>query len=162
MKNLYILPTNKPSRLVKIYNDVNRETFTLKLDVEVNDSFKEYVNIYITSDEEIKEGEYQLYNPLGNFDNAKVSKAERLLQNDSRRKKIILTTNQDLIKEGVQEINDEFLEWFVENPSCKRVRVDKFVSGKYFCTNPIISKKETKPKTMLESLQDYFKKWKQI
>lgn len=53
MKNLYLLPTNKPSRLVKIYNDVNRETFTLKLDVEVNDSFKEYVNIYITSDEEI-------------------------------------------------------------------------------------------------------------
>lgn len=70
---------------------------------------------------------------------------------------IILTTNKSLINDGVQAIDDEFLEWFVKNPSCERVRVDKFVSGKYFCTNPIISKEETKPKTMLESLQEYFK-----
>lgn len=27
-------------------------------------------------------------------------------------KKIILTTDQDLIKDGVQAIDDEFLEWF--------------------------------------------------
>jgi len=27
-------------------------------------------------------------------------------------KKIILTTDQDLIKDGVQSIDDEFLEWF--------------------------------------------------
>ena len=52
-RNLWVIPTDKPSRLVKIYNDVNRETFTLKLNVEVNDSFKEYVNVYVTSDEEI-------------------------------------------------------------------------------------------------------------
>ena len=41
MKNVHILSTDNPSRLVKIYNDFNRETFTLKLDVEVNDLFKE-------------------------------------------------------------------------------------------------------------------------
>ena len=58
MKNLHLLQIDTTSRLVKIYNDVNRENFTLKLDVEVNDSFKEYVNVYITSDEEIKEGDY--------------------------------------------------------------------------------------------------------
>lgn len=28
MKNLHLLPTENSSRLVKIYNDVNRETFT--------------------------------------------------------------------------------------------------------------------------------------
>jgi hypothetical protein len=40
-------------------------------------------------------------------------------------KKIILTTDQDLIKDGVQAIDDEFLEWFVKNPSCEFVEVDK-------------------------------------
>jgi hypothetical protein len=38
-------------------------------------------------------------------------------------KKIILTTDQDLIKDGVQAIDDEFLEWFTNNPSCEEVEV---------------------------------------
>ena len=38
-------------------------------------------------------------------------------------KKIILTTDQDLIKDGVQAIEDEFLQWFVKNPSCEWVEV---------------------------------------
>ena len=37
--------------------------------------------------------------------------------------KIILTTNKLLIKDGVQDIDDEFLEWFVKNPSCEEVEV---------------------------------------
>jgi hypothetical protein len=39
-------------------------------------------------------------------------------------KKIILTTDQDLIKDGVQAIDDEFLNWFVKNPSCEEVEID--------------------------------------
>lgn len=38
-------------------------------------------------------------------------------------KKIILTTNKLLIKDGIQAINDDFLEWFVKNPSCEEVEV---------------------------------------
>jgi hypothetical protein len=37
--------------------------------------------------------------------------------------KIILTTNNLLIKDGVQAIDDDFLEWFVKNPSCEFVEV---------------------------------------
>ena len=37
--------------------------------------------------------------------------------------KVILTTNKSLIKDGVQEIDDEFLEWFVKNPSCEFVKI---------------------------------------
>jgi len=33
--------------------------------------------------------------------------------------KVILTTNDLLIKDGVQAIDDEFLEWIVKNPSCQ-------------------------------------------
>jgi hypothetical protein len=118
MKNIHILPTDKPSRLVKIYNDVNRKTFTLKLDVEVNDSFKEYVNIYITSDERPNTNEYYIIDDIH-----EVLKNDSLKFIDNNCKKIILTTDQDLIKDGVQELNDEFLEWLVKNPSCEEVKV---------------------------------------
>jgi hypothetical protein len=75
-------------------------------------------NIYITNDEEIKEGDCFLHP-----DNT-VERASRNL--DGRGvKKIILTTDQDLIKDGVQAIDDEFLEWFVKNPSCEFVEVIK-------------------------------------
>jgi hypothetical protein len=38
--------------------------------------------------------------------------------------KIILTTDTKLIADGVQSINDDFLEWFVKNPSCESVEVE--------------------------------------
>jgi hypothetical protein len=41
-------------------------------------------------------------------------------------KKIIITTDPELIKEGVQSIDDEFLEWFVKNPSCEEVETERF------------------------------------
>lgn len=40
-------------------------------------------------------------------------------------RRIILTTDQKLISDGVQEIDDKFLEWFVENPSCEEVDIDE-------------------------------------
>ena len=129
MKNLYLLSTDKPSKLVKIYNDVNKETFTLKLNVEVNDSFKEYVNVYITSDEEIKDGEWHLHYYEGKpviskSYNGAVKVINEIAEQFSY-KKVILTTDADLINDGVQEIPDEFLEWFVKNPNCNFVRAIK-------------------------------------
>lgn len=161
MKNIHLLPTNKPSRLVKIYNDVNRETFTLKLDVEVNDSFKEYVNVYVTSDEEIKyvrpnKGKWHLEkeNILNKFPD--------YLTDLSECKLVIMTTDDDLINDGVQPIPDEFSEWFINNVSCEEVEIyqDKKDYGTFQWYSEykiIIPKEETKPKTMLESLQEYLK-----
>jgi hypothetical protein len=40
-------------------------------------------------------------------------------------KKIILTTDDQLIEDGVQAIDDEFLEWFVKNTSCEWVLLVK-------------------------------------
>ena len=39
--------------------------------------------------------------------------------------KVILTTNDLLIKDGVQAIDDEFLEWFIKNPNCEEVDVEQ-------------------------------------
>jgi hypothetical protein len=79
-------------------------------------------NIYITSDEKIKEGDYWI-----NLDNNKIyhNVFFELANNAPSCKKIILTTDQDLIKNGVQAISDEFLQWFVKNPSCEEVEIVK-------------------------------------
>jgi len=45
--------------------------------------------------------------------------------------KVILTTNKLLIKDGVQAIDDEFLEWFVKNPSCESVETERLEDGQY-------------------------------
>jgi hypothetical protein len=120
MKNIHLIPTEKPSRLVRVYNDFERNNFTLKLDREVNDSFKEYVNIFITSDEDIKEEKLRWiidYRPNMNGFIHQVSVVLDL----NLCPEIILTDNKDLIKDGVQAIDDEFLQWFVKNSSCEYV-----------------------------------------
>ena len=78
-------------------------------------------NIYITNDEEIKEGDWMI---RGNEQPIKVTK-DFFWDFGVRYYKIILTTDQDLIKDGVQAIDDEFLEWFVKNPSCEEIEIVK-------------------------------------
>jgi hypothetical protein len=75
-------------------------------------------NIYITSDEEINVGTFVL-----DIKNNEVVKSKGKMSKNPYIKKIILTDNKDLIKDGVQAIDDEFLEWFVKNPSCEEVEV---------------------------------------
>jgi len=115
MKNIHVLPTDKPSRLHTYKGVLNlaADEFVAPTIVK-NDLIN--LNIYITSDEEIKEG-YCFLHP----DNT-VERASRNL--DGRGvKKIILTTDAYLIKDGVQAIDDKFLEWFVKNPSCEFVKI---------------------------------------
>ena len=110
MKNVHIIPTDKPSRLWT--NNLRRR---LELD-EFPEQHPTNIakHIYITSNEEIKEGDWH-------FKNDKMVTKSHII--DDTCKKIILTTDQDLIKDGVQAIDDEFLEWFVKNPSCEEVEV---------------------------------------
>jgi hypothetical protein len=126
MKNIHLILTDKPSRLFIAENDI--EMFILSDKYELGNKLCKNQNIYITSDEEIKQGDW-VYNIVSK---TKFKAKEELIDliNDpnvtlTTNKKIILTTDQDLIKDGVQAIDDEFLEWFVKNPSCKRVEVNK-------------------------------------
>ena len=120
MKNIHVLPTDKPSRLF-----MDDKTTNIYLSLE-NNLFKNGLNIYITSDEEIKGGDY-VYDI---FKNAcpvirQLKTEEEVLGVQETEFKIILTTDLDLINDGVQAIDDEFLEWFVNNPSCEEVEVKK-------------------------------------
>ena len=120
MKNIHILPTLQPSRLW--FHKLNRNLGFSDLPMEYNGSgtWVEGRNIYITNDEEIKEGDWFTDS------NNSLKKSYKLSHVQfANPKKIILTTDQDLIKDGVQAIDDEFLEWFVKNPSCEEVEFVK-------------------------------------
>ena len=117
MKNIHVLPTDKASRL---YLHSNGKT---QIRTELNRTVGYLGNnqhIYITSDEEIKEGDWVItYNGLL----AKV--ITEITWHFMNSKKIILTTDQDLINDDIQPIPDDFIEWFVNNPKCEEVKVEK-------------------------------------
>lgn len=117
MKNLHLIQTDKPSRLF----DDGMQLYLGELEDRKGHPVTSY-NIYITNSEEIKEGDWFIQvNTSKRIKHH--SKNGLLLQPQSFDKKIILTTDVDLIKDGVQAINDEFLEWFEKNPSCEEVEV---------------------------------------
>ena len=161
MKNIHVLPTENSSRLQLQMNGKyhleNGQTISLK----------SYRNIYITSDEEIKIGDWYLIE----FNGLKITQCtsvEELISIEGRDdcKKIILTIDQDLIKDGVQAIDDKFLEWFVKNPSCEFVEIKIWFDtshislgiGKVYHNNPnkplykIIIPKEEPKQEILEDI----------
>lgn len=81
-------------------------------------------NLYITINGSFSRDEYVT-------DGIEVIKATPKLVNaqgllDRRQwKKIVLTTDPDLIAERVKSAGDEFLDWFVRNPSCEEVEVEE-------------------------------------
>jgi hypothetical protein len=127
MKNIHLIPTDNPSRLR--YNLSNNLVLT-------KESYKDYgkkvnQNIYITSDEEIEEEDWVAFTNLKNWVPVQYLHGDLI----GSEKKIILTTDEDLIADGVQAIDDEFLEWFVKNTSCGEVDISTYhvkgdISGK--------------------------------
>jgi hypothetical protein len=154
MKNIHVLPTDKPSRLH--FTEEEELVFTPRYEK------LDGVNIYITSDEEIKEGDWYI--------NTFVSEREQKPQTHTEKrhlinhqkdyrfkycKKIILTTDQDLI--GVQAIDDEFLEWFVKNQSCESVKVEGHIyKGQDETEYKIIIPSEEPKQETLEEVAETF------
>jgi len=145
MKNIHLIPTDKPSRL-----HLGNSGLVL-CDLNFSKNTINGQHIYITSDEEIKERDW-----VFNFE------YDYIVQYDSKKhddkfwyKKIILTTDQDLIQNGIQTIDDTFLEWFVKNPSCEFVdqrliwNADKLTSTYKI----IIPQEEPKQETIEEAAE---------
>jgi hypothetical protein len=114
MKNIHLLPTDKASRL---WLDSDNKVWIH----EIPTTLFMMQNIYITSDGWIQEGVYQWY--LDKVLNEPYNSGGA--QYGEKQDVIILTTDQDLIKDGVQAIDDEFIQWFVKNPSCEWVKIVK-------------------------------------
>ena len=151
MKNIHVLVENKH---IKNVGDLVKDQYT-DIHIFTKNDGKEYgktttkLNIYIT-DEEIS----GLENNIWVYNNGRVFLWQNTmaLVSSNKPRKIILTTDQELIKDGVQEISDEFLEWFVKNPSCEIIEVEKWVDYKlendkevpFFNYKIIIQKEEPK------------------
>jgi hypothetical protein len=172
MKNIHVLPTDKPSRL---YLHSDNE---LQLRTNIIRTSEDYLgsnqHIYITSNEEIKEGDWMYYKHFGEdiiceYDTMG-GQNTNVNEHKDYYKKIILTTDQDLIKDGVQVIDDEFLEWFVKNPSCENVKAELieeipsgFTFGMFGNDEPptelvykiIIPKEESKQEALEEAAEKY-------
>jgi hypothetical protein len=120
MKNIYIIPTPNPSRLGLHKNgalELHSNALTKNLP-HYNPQ-----HLYITSDEEIKDARLRWIIDNRKGMNGFIHQVYVIL--DSKIcPEIILTTDQDLIKDGIQAIDDTFLEWFVKNPSCESVKTD--------------------------------------
>lgn len=171
MKNIYVLPTDKPSRL---YLGKNGNFVFGMMQTSVQSKNDHFCNqhIYITFDKEIKVGDWFLpkghINPhkLKGFNkiNGDLESYNGLCYDISKCKKIILTTDYDLIKDGVQAIDDEFLEWFVKNPSCEKVGIKNFEDGDCMIAGTeyvnysyeiIIPQEEAKQETLEEAANHY-------
>jgi hypothetical protein len=117
MKNIHLIPTDKPSRL---FLKENTLLFNNQYTLQKIFTKGKCQNIYITKLEEIKEGVDQWY--LDKVLNEPYNSGGA--QYSSKQDVIILTTDQELIKDGVQAIDDTFLEWFVNNSNCEEVKVE--------------------------------------
>ena len=154
-----MLPTDKASKLVMN----NKGGLWFNSVYSCKSGLAHPQHFYILSNEEIKEGDWYENNGV-------IFKADDVFNegnnpNNSNPRvtdfnnKIILTTDKDL--EGVQAIDDEFLEWFVKNPSCEEVEVitkklfDGFLDPEYgsskwrFEYKIIIPKEEPKQETQI-------------
>lgn len=184
MKNIHILPTDKPSRLyLSLDNELDLDDYECQ-----NTLIHKNQNIYITNSEEIKVGDYVLLyvenykrdkyeqglEPKKQFNttdytNDKIVKVIEKYDNGvntsdgkywlSVCKKVILTTDPELIKDGVQPIDDEFLEWFVKNPSCDFIETEKWLDDDAkIIYSRIIPKEEPKQETLEEAAIQHHKK----
>ena len=119
MKNLNLLPTDKPSRLSDCHDN--------KLHLDDVRYLKNYLNIYITSDEQFKDGEYGVclnlirkgfksHQAVFKMDSEQRQAMENLGgQVKAEVLKVVLTTDQDLIADGVEQISEDTLLKIVEH-----------------------------------------------
>ena len=119
MKNIHLIPTDKPSRLY--YNNNDKQFQICKITKE-NTVLKPNQNIYITSNKDIKDNDYIITK------DGRLIQVSFLLSKDVEgATKVVLTTDEDLIKNGVQFILNEFLVWFIKNQSCEYVKIKNSV-----------------------------------
>lgn len=161
MKNIYLLPTSKPTRgLVLLDSRYRIEKGLINYPKYLYPDAEGY-DVYITSDEEIEDDNWFIKEGDWYIDDA--NQVRKSIISDKKYwsvrkdyKKIILTTDQDLIEKGVQEIPDEFLEWFVKNHTCKFVEVKQLLSnnGNAFFGYKIITPKEKQKQLLSEMMQE--------
>jgi hypothetical protein len=131
MKNIYLnltkgIDRNKGALFMDSIENKLVVNFYNKSELNINFIDCEYYNLYITNDEKPKEGDWVI-----NLKSNSVYSIFILNEVVDYEKKIIITTDQDLIADGVQGIEDSFLEWFINNPTCDFIETERIEDGQY-------------------------------
>lgn len=124
---------------------------------------------YITSDEPFENHSFVLssLSIAPYYIDGVVMSASGLLQD--RWRKIILTDDPELIANGVQAIDDAFLEWFAKNNHCQHVKISHQLHKDEPLYKIIIPEEVSKPQTAVDWLIqeiealitiETFQKWK--
>lgn len=139
-KNINLLPAAKPilnglsNYMLKCIKDfkIFERQYSVgdildELGWDYDHKYWEAQNVYVTNDDYIGLSYYL----DGNLVRKGVIDDKGYWEVRKDYKKIILTDNKDLIKDGVQSIPDEFLEWLVKNPSCGYIETHgiNFIDG---------------------------------
>jgi hypothetical protein len=126
MKNIHILSTENSSRLsindgILILHRLQWRKGTQHIYITNDEIVTEYLTgLYFI---DIDTGKNNIFSPIYiNKETIAAGKFHTYMNNGNMCKKIIMTTDPQLIANGVQAIDDEFLEWFVKNPSCEFVK----------------------------------------
>lgn len=131
MQNLFLITTDRP--ISKLQKTKHGNLFLSNEIKSYSDCTNQ--NIYITSDKEIKESNWCLQVETNEIFKIKeiLEKQQVYLDTDGKThydnfdpwnvKKIIMTTNSDLIADGVQSIENKFIEWYINNSDCKQIEV---------------------------------------
>jgi hypothetical protein len=145
MKNIHLLPTPNPSRLFYFGNS---SVLTLNKYPALFRAFERSTQyVYITTNsEDINENDRIITK------DGRLVQVSYLLSKDLEgASKVILTTDQDLIADGVQAVTDEFLEWFIKNQICEEVGVEGHIyKGQDETEYKIIFPKEEPKKVLTE------------
>jgi hypothetical protein len=121
-KNIFLVQTDKPSRLHNKNGELGNYPSTKLYIEDFKGNQHNSFHIYITNTEEIKDRNCWVTNGVEIF--KPLDLPEYALEYANRYwKKIILTTDLDLISDGIQEISEDFLQWFVQNSDCEEAEV---------------------------------------
>ena len=111
-----MVATDNKTNITKIYLDADKTKSVLRTNKTVNDNYKEYINLYITSNEEIKEGDWFI--SAGKIHQYKGDKLPLIVRCDFR--KIIATTDESLEpinlygNSGLFKPSDSFISKYIE------------------------------------------------
>lgn len=149
--NIHLLTTKKPTKLHNKNGSLYGKYTKLYIKEFQGNEYNSF-HMYITSDDDIKERDWVYCN----IDNTVDMANDRTNYHRDKFKKIILTTDPDLIKNGIQAIDDKFLEWFVKNPTCDEVEILRCsIEGLY-----TLSLKEKFKQETLEKAAERLRKYK--
>jgi len=166
MRNIFLVRTGAATRLYKNAQGV----FGLRDKEErVTDATSQNYWMYIVTEEAFSEGDF-ITDDYVSASRVRSTTIEALKENGcyEQFKKVILTTHDYPISEGIQRIDDEFLEWFVKNPTCEKVEVKNYPLKFGGTLHKIIIPQEdslsSKLKNVLDNMsqEEFDKEWKKI